>query len=160
MTIINPAASAAATDALRDIELPCETLRCGNGRGLPMRRYSMIDSTLLLVAVQSMIISALLPLDGALKLVVFLATVAFTVVAALVSRRRALHTRAVRDERAAVIRWLAIHSGLDHRSRLALAWAEPQEIGDHQYEFRTLKDGRMLSLIVDLDVQIASFATL
>lgn len=156
MTIVNPSAA----EALREIELPRETLRTGNGRGLPMRRYSMIDSTLLLAAVQSIVIAALLPLDGVSRFVVLAAAVAFTLVAAVVSRRRAVRTRAVRDERAAIIRWLAIHSSLDHRGRLALAWAEPQEIGDRQYEFRTMTDNRVLSLIIDLDIQVASLATL
>ncbi|RKR76643.1 hypothetical protein [Frondihabitans australicus] len=156
MSIINPTAA----NALREIELPRETLRCGNGRGLPLRRYSMLDSTLLLTAVQSIVIAALLPLPLAAKLVVVAAAVAFTVVALVISRRRAVRTRAVRDERAAIIRWLAIHTSLDHRGRLALAWAEPQEIGDRQYEFRTMSDGRLLSLIIDLDIQVASLATL
>jgi hypothetical protein len=156
MTIVNPS----VTDALREIELPCSSIRCGNGRGVPMRRYSMLDSTFLLTAVQSIIIAALLPLDGAAKIVAMAAGVLFTVVAAIMSHRRSVRTRAVRDERAQIIRWLAIHSGLDHRSRLMLAWAEPQEIGDRQYEFRTLSDGRMLSLIIDLDIQVASLATL
>lgn len=156
MTIVNPS----ATDALREIELPCAEIRCGNGRGVPMRRYSMVDSTLLLTAVQSIVIAALLPLSGGGKIVAVAAALVFTVIAAFVSRRRSIRTRAVRDERAQIIRWLAIHSGLDHRSRLMLAWAEPQEIGDRQYEFRTISDGRMLSLIIDLDIQVASFATL
>lgn len=156
MTIVNPS----VTDALREIELPFASIRCGNGRGVPMRRYSMIDSTLLLTAVQSIIIAALLPLDGIARIVAIAAAAVFTVVAAIISYRRSVRTRAIRDERAQIIRWLAIHSGLDHRSRLALAWAEPQEIGDRQYEFRTLSEGRMLSLIVDLDIQVASLATL
>jgi hypothetical protein len=156
VTIVNPS----ATDALREIELPCAAIRCGNGRGVPLRRYSMLDSTLLLTAVQSIIIAALLPLDGVAKILALALGVLFTVVAAVISRRRSIRTRAIRDERAQIIRWLAIHSGLDHRSRLLLAWAEPQEIGDRQYEFRTISDGRMLSLIIDLDIQVASFATL
>lgn len=156
MTIVNPSAA----NALREIELPRETLRCGNGRGLPMRRYSMFDSTLLLVAVQSIVIAALVPLDGVAKAVVIALAVVFAVVSGIVSRRRAIRTRAVRDERAAIIRWLAIHSSLDHRNRLSLAWAEPQEIGERQYEFRILSEGRVLSLIIDLDIQVASLATL
>ncbi|BDZ52095.1 hypothetical protein GCM10025867_43360 [Frondihabitans sucicola] len=120
----------------------------------------MLDSTLLLTAVQTIIIAALLPLDATAKIIALAAGVVFTLVAAVVSYRRSVRTRAIRDERAQIIRWLAIHSGLDHRSRLALAWAEPQEIGEGQYEFRTLHNGRMLSLIVDLDIQVASFATL
>ena len=156
MTIVNPSTK----DALREIELPFAAIRAGNGRGVPLRRYSMIDSTLLLTAVQSIVIASLLPLGGIAKAVVLAAAVLFTVFAAVVSRRRSVRTRAIRDERAQIIRWLAIHSGLDHRSRLMLAWAEPQEIGDRQYEFRTISDGRMLSLIIDLDIQVASFATL
>ncbi len=156
MTITNPSAA----NALREIELPRETLCCGNGRGVPLRRYSMIDSTLLLTAVQSVVIAALLPLPAPVKLGVLILTVAFVVVAGILGRRRALRNRAVRDERAAIIRWLAIHTPLDHRGRLALAWAEPQEIGDRQYEFRTMSDGRVLSLIIDLDIQVASLATL
>ncbi|ARC57817.1 hypothetical protein AS850_12105 [Frondihabitans sp. 762G35] len=155
MTIANP-----STDALREIELPCFALRSGNGRGVPVRRHSMIDSTLLITAVQSVVIAALLPLEGSLKAVAVAVGLAFVVVAALVSRRRSIRSRAIRDERAAIIRWLAIHSGLDHRSRLALAWSEPQEIGDRQYEFRTLVEGRQLSLVIDLDIQIASLAVL
>lgn len=156
MTIVNPQ----TTDTLREIELPCASIRCGNGRGLPMRRYSMFDSTVLLTAVQSLVIAALLPLQGPGKAVALAAALVFIVIAAVFSRRRAIRTRAVRDERAQIIRWLAINSSLDHRSRLMLAWAEPQEIGDRQYEFRTLSDGRMLSLIIDLDIQVASLATL
>ncbi|MCU1526725.1 MAG: hypothetical protein JWP75_488 [Frondihabitans sp.] len=156
MTIVNPAAD----DALREIELPCGRLLLGNGRGVPMRRYSMIDSTLLMVAVQSIVISALLPLSPTPKLVAIACGVVFTLVAAVISRRRSLRTTAVRNERAAIIRWLAIHTALDHRGRLALAWAEPQEIGESQYEFRTVCNGRLLSLIIDLDIQVASLATL
>lgn len=156
MTIVNPSAA----DALREIELPATSLQAGNGRGIPMRRYSMLDSTLLLTAVQSIVIATLLPLDGHVKLAAIVLGFAFTAIAAVISRRRAVRSKAVRDERAAIIRWLAIHSPLDHRSRLALAWAEPQEIGDRQYEFRTLTGGRQLSLIIDLDIQVASLATL
>jgi hypothetical protein len=125
-----------------------------------MRRYSMLDSTLLIAAVQSIVIASLLPLGGAAKVVAMLIGVAFTAFAAIVSRRRSIRSRRVREERAAIIRWLAIHSSLDHRGRLALAWAEPQEIGDRQYEFRTMTDNRVLSLIIDLDIQVASLATL
>jgi hypothetical protein len=156
VTIVNPAAD----DALREIELPTGRLRCGNGRGVPMRRYSMIDSTLLMVAVQSIIISALLPLSETPKLVAIACGVVFTLVAAVISRRRSVHTKTVRTERAAIIRWLAIHTSLDHHDRLSLAWAEPQEIGERQYEFRTVCNGRLLSLIIDLDIQVASLATL
>lgn len=156
MTIVNPSVN----EALREIELPFESIRCGNGRGVPMRRYSMLDSTLLLTAVQSIVIASLLPLDGFWKASAITLAALFTVFAAVMSHRRSVRTRAIRDERAQIIRWLAIHSGLDHRSRLALAWAEPQEIGDRQYEFRTLAEGRMLSLIIDLDIQVASLATL
>lgn len=156
MTIVNPAAA----DALREIELPRGTLLTGNGRGVPMRRYSMLDSTLLLVAVQSIVISALLPIENDVKLGLMAAGLVLTVVAAVIGRRRALHSQAVRTERAAIIRWLAIHTSLEHRSRLALAWAEPQEIGESQYEFRTLFEGRSLSLIIDLDIQVASLASI
>lgn len=155
MTIVNPAAA----DALREIELPRGTLLTGNGRGVPMRRYSMIDSTLLLVAVQSIVISALLPVENDVKLGLMAAGLVLTVIAAVISRRRSIRSQAVRTERAAIIRWLAIHSGLDHRSRLALAWAEPQEIGESQYEFRALFEGRSLSLVIDLDIQVASLAS-
>lgn len=154
MTIVNPSAD----DALRQIELSGGRLLTGNGRGVPMRRYSMIDSTLLIVAVQSVVIAALLPLEGASRIVVLAAAVVFATVAVVVARRRVRRSKLIRAERAAVIRWLAIHSGLEHRDRLALAWSEPQEIGEHQYEFRTMSRGRMLSLVIDLDVQIASFA--
>ncbi|ROQ39612.1 hypothetical protein EDF46_1244 [Frondihabitans sp. PhB188] len=156
MTIVNPSAA----DALREIELPSSCLKAGNGRGVPMRRYSMLDSTLLLTAVQSIVIATLLPLEGNVKLAAIILGVVFTAIAAVISRRRAIRSKAVRDERAAIIRWLAIHTPLDHRSRLALAWAEPQEIGDRQYEFRSLTGGRQLSLIIDLDIQVASLATL
>lgn len=157
MTIVNPS----AVDALREIELPCTCIKAGDGRGTPMRRYSMLDSTLLIAALQSIVIATLLPLDGAAKMLAVSAGIAFTLVAAVISRRRSIRSRVVRNERAAIIRWLAIHSPLDHRSRLALAWAEPQEIGERQYEFRALNEGgRTLSLIIDLDIQVASLATL
>lgn len=156
MTIVNPS----STEALREIELPSGKLLEGNGRGVPMRRYSMIDSTLLLTSVQSVVIASLLPLDGVAKSIAVGLALVFVAVAALVSRRRALRTRAVRTERAAIIRWLAIHTGLDHRTRLALAWSEPQEIGENQYEFRTMQDGHVRSLVIDLDIQVASLATL
>jgi hypothetical protein len=156
VAIVNPPASG----ALREIELPCGRLREGNGRGVPMRRYSMIDSTLLLVAVQTVIIAALMPLSLTPKLIAIACSLAFTLVAAVISHRRSRHTKAVRNERAAIIRWLAIHSTLDHQGRLALAWAEPQEIGERQYEFRTVCNGLLLSLVIDLDIQVASLATL
>lgn len=125
-----------------------------------MRRYSMIDSTLLIVAIQSVVLCAFMPLAPTAKLIAMAGGGVFTLVALVISRRRALHTKAVRTERAAIIRWLAIHTPLDHRNRLALAWAEPQEIGERQYEFRAVCDGRLLSLIIDLDIQVASLATL
>ncbi|MBF4575233.1 hypothetical protein [Frondihabitans sp. VKM Ac-2883] len=157
MTIVNPAGA----DALREIELPYTRIKAGDGRGTPMRRYSVLDSTLLIAAAQSIVIAALLPLEGTAKIAAILAGVAFTVIAAIMSRRHSIHSRTVRTERAAIIRWLAIYSPLDHRSRLALAWSEPQEIGDRQYEFRSLNEGgRTLSLIIDLDIQVASLATL
>ena len=156
MTIVNPS----PTEALREIEMPCQSLRCGNGRGLPMRRYSLFDSTLLLTAVQSIIVAALLPLDAQAKLSAVGLGVVFTLIALLVARRRAQRIKAVRDERAAIIRWLAIHTGLDHRNRLLLAWSEPHEIGENQYEFRTMTDGHVRSLVIDLEIQVASLATI
>ncbi|GAA4681347.1 hypothetical protein [Frondihabitans cladoniiphilus] len=156
MTIVNPS----PTEALRQIEMPTQKLLCGNGRGLPMRRYSIFDSTLLLVAVQTIVVAALLPLDHQAKLSAVGLGVVFTLIVVLFARRRAGHIKAVREERAAIIRWLAIHTGLDHRNRLLLAWSEPQEIGENQYEFRTMTDGHVRSLVIDLDIQVASLATL
>ena len=159
MTMIEPTAGAASTYAPGAIALPSTSMKFGDRRGrvgVPAPRFAIVDSTLMVAAVQIVILAGLVPLPGSWKTPVLFVGLAFLLATLAVAGMRMHASRRLHSERRVVIRWLLANSSLTHTGAARLAWSECHEIGEKQYEFRSRVRGRLYSLIIDLDIKVAS----
>lgn len=126
------------------------------GGGKPRGRRSGLTVSLVVSGIQAILLGAFLPLPGPHHAVVMLAGATLLVVALIVHSHHSMRVIAYSDQRLIITRWLAAHAPFDYLGCEELGWGRAFEIGEGQYEFRSIVNRQSRSLIIDLNAKLAS----
>ncbi|BDZ52841.1 hypothetical protein GCM10025867_50820 (plasmid) [Frondihabitans sucicola] len=150
---IRPAAKSAS------IDLNVSRLTDGPaGGGRPGQMQSNYAIAALLCGIQAIGLGLLLPLPGGYRLGLMLGGALILVFGLILVTRRGARKLSYASERLIINRWLAANAPFDRLGCEELAWSRAFEIGEGQYEFRSMVNKQARSLIVDLGARVASIA--